>query len=249
MPAEFDFPGELIDNLKSSQKVVALTGAGISAESGVPTFRDAQTGLWAQYDPLQLATPESFQSNPRLVWDWYTWRRELISKSSPNPGHYALVKLESFFPEFLLVTQNVDGHHQTAGSQRVIELHGNIFRTKCSQDGRVIPEGVKTTGTPPRCPDCGSYLRPDVVWFGENLPKNALETAIEAARTCDAFLSVGTSSRVEPAASLPFIAFECGSTVIEINLQDTPLTSKATYSIRCTAGDALPSITKEVTKG
>jgi NAD-dependent deacetylase len=246
MTLDFELPGELIEILKSSQKVTALTGAGISAESGVPTFRDAQTGVWAQYDPLQLATPEAFQANPRLVWEWYTWRRELILNSAPNPGHYALLQLENYYPDFLLVTQNVDGHHQAAGSQNVVELHGNIFRTRCSRDGRVIQEVVNTSGKPPRCTDCGSYLRPDVVWFGESLPEDTLETALEAARTCGVFLSVGTSTLVEPAASLPFIALEAGSTVIEINPQDTPLTPKASYSIRGASGDVLPVLLSQI---
>jgi NAD-dependent deacetylase len=241
-------PGEIIDVLKTSSKVAVLTGAGISAESGVPTFRGAQTGLWAKYDPLQLATPEAFRSNPKLVWDWYTWRRELIASTLPNPGHHALVDLELFFPEFSLITQNVDGLHQLAGSKEVIELHGNIFRTKCAADGSLFSEPLDLTRTPPLCPGCGSYLRPDVVWFGESLPAGALGHAMRATNTCEIFFSIGTSTLVEPSASLPFIALENGATVIEINPQATPLTSKASHSICGRAGDILPILAAQILK-
>lgn len=236
-------PGEIIDVLKTSSKVAVLTGAGISAESGVPTFREAQTGLWAKYDPLQLATPEAFRNDPRLVWDWYTWRRELISNSLPNPGHHALVEMESFFPGFTLITQNVDGMQQLAGSRQVIELHGNIFRTKCSRDGRLTSGILDSSASPPMCPDCGSYLRPDVVWFGEGIPAKALDRALQATNSCDLFLSIGTSTLVEPSASLPFIALDTGARVIEINPQTTPLSRSASYSIRGKAGDVLPKLT------
>jgi NAD-dependent deacetylase len=239
-------PGEIIDVLKTSSKVAVLTGAGISAESGVPTFRGAQTGLWAKYDPLQLATPEAFRNDPELVWDWYTWRRALISNSLPNPGHHALVEMESFFSGFTLITQNVDGMHQLAGSRQVIELHGNIFRTKCSRDGRLISGIPDAFESPPRCPECGSYLRPDVVWFGEGLPARALENALQATNSCDLFLSIGTSTLVEPSASLPFIALDTGARVIEINPQPTPFSPSASYSIRGKAGDVLPKLTTQL---
>jgi NAD-dependent deacetylase len=240
--------GELIDFLRTSSKVAVLTGAGISAESGVPTFRGTQTGLWAKYDPLQLATTEAFRNDPKLVWDWYTWRRELIASAHPNPGHYALVDLESNYPEFTLITQNVDGLHQLAGSKEVIELHGNIFRTKCAADGSLNSEPLDLSQTPPLCPDCGSYLRPDVVWFGEDLPARALAHAIRATNSCEIFLSIDTSTLVEPSASLPFIALENGATVIEINPQATPLTSKANHSICGNAGDVLPILAAQVLK-
>ncbi len=241
-------PGEIVENLKSSRRVAVMTGTGISAESGVPTFRGAQTGLWAQYDPLQLATPEAFQKDPKLVWDWYNWRRELISNAQPNPGHYALVDLETFYPEFTLITQNVDGLHQSAGSTGVIELHGNIFRTKCSKDDRLISDPIDSFGTPARCPDCGSYLRPDVVWFGESLPAEALERSLRAARNCEIFISIGTSTLVEPAASLPFIALDKGATVLEINPQATPLTRSASYSVRGNGGEIIPKLATELRK-
>jgi len=246
MTTLIDIPDEVVDDLESSQFVAVLTGAGISAESGVPTFRDAQTGLWAKYDPLQLATPEAFQNDPQLVWDWYLWRKELISGSQPNPGHLALVDLEAFYPEFKLITQNVDGLHQSAGSTGVIELHGNIFRTKCSRDGRIISEPLGPSGSVPLCPECSSYLRPDVVWFGENLVTDTLKTALEAARSCEVFISIGTSTFVEPSASLPFLALDNGATVLEINPRSTPLTQRASFSIRGNAGEILPALAAEI---
>src|SRR5215469_12429556 len=155
--------GALIQRLTTARSVTVLTGAGVSAESGVPTFRDAQTGLWAKYNPEDLATPRAFRSNPRLVWEWYTWRRTLVAGAKPNPAHFALVELERLVPEFHLITQNVDGLHQQAGSQKVIELHGNITRTKCFDEGTIVSKWAETGEVPPKCPDCGGLLRPDVV--------------------------------------------------------------------------------------
>ncbi|HRV95922.1 MAG TPA: NAD-dependent deacylase, partial [Anaerolineae bacterium] len=199
-------PSQVIETLRSAGHVAVLTGAGVSAESNIPTFRDAQTGLWAKYSPEELATPQAFRRNPQLVWDWYAWRRELVSRADPNPGHFALVELAGLVPKLTLITQNVDGLHQRAGSDDVIELHGSITRIVCSSDRRVAETWSEAGETPPRCPDCDSYLRPDVVWFGEALPTQALHRAFQAAETCDLFLSVGTSALVHPAASLPFTA-------------------------------------------
>ncbi|MFO7536802.1 MAG: Sir2 family NAD-dependent protein deacetylase, partial [Chloroflexota bacterium] len=172
------FPDNLLQTVKTAVRVAVLTGAGISAESGVPTFRQAQTGLWAQYDPHDLATPTAFRRNPALVWEWYAWRRELVSQAQPNPAHLALVEMARRVPTFTLITQNVDNLHQRAGSRDVIELHGNITRIKCADDGRLVTNWQKSEDPPPRCPDCHQYLRPDVVWFGENLPRSALERAM-----------------------------------------------------------------------
>ena len=241
-----EFPREVLEILKASNRVVVMTGAGISAESGVPTFRQAQTGLWAKYDPSQLATPEAFQRDPKLVWDWYTWRRDLISRSIPNRGHLALVDLESYYPEFTLITQNVDGLHRQAGSTRLIELHGNIFRTKCSRDGRLIADTNESPDSPPLCPDCGSFLRPDVVWFGESLASGTLKKALEGVESCQVFISIGTSTLIEPAASVPFLALQKGATVIEINPQATPLTPMSHHLFRANAGDVLPDLTAEI---
>ena len=195
-------PAEIVDLLFAAKNVVVLTGAGISAESGVPTFRDAQTGLWAQYDPQELATPEAFRRNPQLVWQWYEWRRGLVTGAQPNPAHIALVDLERLVPHFQLITQNIDDLHQNAGSQLIIELHGNILRSKCYEDGQIIEQWDNDDHAPPHCPFCDGFLRPDVVWFGEALPHNALKAALIASQKCDLFFSVGTSSLVQPAASL-----------------------------------------------
>ncbi len=234
-------PPGLISALSEAERVVALTGSGISAESGVPTFREAQTGLWERYDPQELATPEAFARDPRLVWEWYEWRRGLVAAAEPNPGHEALAKLEERVPAFTLVTQNVDGLHARAGSRAVIELHGNITRSKCSEEG-VVVEGYEDDGKPPSCPRCGAPLRPDVVWFGEMLPAGAMEAASEAARRCDLLLSIGTSSLVYPAAALPYEALEYGATLVEINPDETPLTPHADFALRGRAGEALPEL-------
>ncbi|CAN5578786.1 NAD-dependent deacylase [soil metagenome] len=235
-----EIPAQLVENLRGAQSVVSLTGSGISAESGVSTFRDAQTGLWAQYDPQQLATPEAFMRDPELVWQWYEWRRKLVGEAEPNPGHYALAELEQKVPRFALATQNVDGLHWRAGSNSVLELHGNILRTICSAERvEVEPSGGEV---PPVCTNCGSPLRPDVVWFGEMLPAGVMEAASEAARNCDVFLSVGTSSLVYPAASLPYEAISAGATVVEINPEETPLTDRAEYVLAGKAGEVLPSL-------
>lgn len=235
-----EIPPQLVEDLNDARSVVALTGSGISAESGVPTFRDAQTGLWAQYDPQQLATPEAFMRDPDLVWEWYEWRRKLVGEAEPNPGHYALAELERKVPNFTLATQNVDGLHRRAGSENVRELHGNILRTTCSAERiEVEPLGNEK---PPVCPNCGAPLRPDVVWFGEMLPEGIMEAAAEAARNCDVFLSVGTSSLVYPAASLPYEALSAGATVVEVNLEETPLTTRADYTLLGRAGEVLPAL-------
>jgi NAD-dependent deacetylase len=241
-----NFSTDLITALRSAQHVAVLTGAGVSAESGIPTFRDAQTGLWAQYRPENLATPEAFERNPKLVWDWYSWRRELVEQSRPNAGHYALAQLQQRVLHFTLITQNVDGFHQLAGSTNVIELHGNLSRVKCSRDGEVIDRWEDIGETPPRCPRCGAYLRPDVVWFGEVLPRGALEAAAQAALACDVFFSIGTSGLVEPAASLARMALQRGAKVVEVNATSTPLTISATFMLRGVSGEILPELIKAV---
>jgi len=193
-------PDAAIAALRDARHVCVLTGAGVSAESGVPTFREAQTGLWEKYDPLDLATPEAFLRDPVLIWRWYRWRRELVAKAEPNPGHIALAKLAALVPQLTLVTQNVDGLHQRAGSNNVLEFHGNIFEDRCFAEGCVV--GCDTESAVPICPGCGSNVRPGVVWFGEAIPTRALNDSLEAAADCDVFLSIGTSSLVFPAAGL-----------------------------------------------
>jgi len=206
----------VIAALRSARRVMVLTGAGISAESGIPTFRDALTGLWATYRAEDLATPEAFARQPGVVWDWYASRRGSIRAAEPNAGHRALVDLARRVPECTLVTQNVDGLHQRAGSAGVIELHGNILRSRCSREGTIVADPLPA-GSPPPCPGCGSPLRPDVVWFGELLPLEALAAAEAAAEACDVLLSVGTSNLVVPAANLPWIAAARGATVVVVN--------------------------------
>jgi NAD-dependent deacetylase len=241
------FPDWLLQLLRQARHVAVLTGAGISAESGVPTFRDAQTGLWERFRPEELASPEAFRRDPRLVWEWYAWRRELVSRASPNAGHFALVELEKRLPTFTLITQNVDGLHQRAGSGLrfpVIELHGNIQRTKCFEEDQIVETWEETGEIPPRCPRCAGLLRPDVVWFGELLPAEALNAALAAAAGCDLFLSVGTSGLVEPAASLPFHALSAHTPVVEINPNPTPLSVLATIVLPGPAGEVLPALVK-----
>jgi NAD-dependent deacetylase len=241
-----DLPEDMIDLLRTAERVVVLTGAGVSAESGVPTFREAQTGIWKQYDPRELATPQAFARNPRLVWEWYQWRRQLIEGARPNLAHYALVDLEQHVPQFLLITQNIDGFHWAAGSRDMVELHGNIARTKCFDEGTLVDSWADSDEVPPRCYRCGAYLRPDVVWFGEGIPAHALQQALEAATTCDLFLSVGTSAMVAPAASFPLIAKRHGARVAEINPQRTALADTADWSIRGKAGEVLPELIRRV---
>jgi NAD-dependent deacetylase len=237
-------PVELIQCLAKAGRVTVLTGAGVSAESGVPTFRDAQTGLWAKYRPEELATPTAFLRNPRLVWEWYAWRRKLVAEASPNPAHLALAKMEKLFPQFHLITQNVDGLHQRAGSGSVIELHGNISRTKCFDEGTVVPEWQDSRDVPPKCPNCGGLLRPDVVWFEEPMPEAEMLGAVIASASCDVFFSIGTSTVVYPAAALPYEALRGGATVVEINPQPTPFTAKAHYALAGPAGVVLPELMK-----
>jgi NAD-dependent deacetylase len=228
--------------LAEARHVCVLTGAGISAESGIPTFRDAQEGLWARYDPLDLATPEGFERDPELVWRWYEWRRELIRQAEPNAGHRALAALARRVPTLTLVTQNVDGLHQRAGSTGVIEYHGNILRDRCTVEQVVVERSLPARDGLPRCASCGGLLRPDVVWFGEMIPRAALRTADAAADQCDAFLSIGTSSLVHPAAGLAETALRNGATVIEINPNPTDLSERATLRLRGPSGQMLPAL-------
>jgi NAD-dependent deacetylase len=237
-------PAELIQKLVAAKSVTVLTGAGVSAESGVPTFRDAQTGLWAKYSPEELATPRAFRRNPRLVWEWYESRRKLVADAKPNPAHLALAAMEKFFPQFHLITQNVDGLHQRAGSRNVIELHGNITRTKCFDEGTIVSIWKDTGDVPPKCPNCGGLLRPDVVWFEEPMPEAEMELAATASTTCDVFFSIGTSTVVYPAAALPSEALASGATVVEINPQPTPFTAQAHFAFAGAAGVVLPELVK-----
>ena len=239
----FALPAALVTIVREARAIAVLTGAGVSAESGVPTFRDAQAGLWAKFDPLELATPSAFARNPKLVWDWYAMRRDMVGRVAPNPGHVALADLEARAPDFLLATQNVDGLHRRAGSRRVVELHGNITRVKCSRDGTPVDRwDDAAAGEPPRCPGCGAFLRPDVVWFEEMLPEDALAAASSAAERCDVLLVAGTSAEVYPAAELPSRARRHGAVIVEINPNPTALSAQADYTLRGPAGVVLPAL-------
>jgi NAD-dependent deacetylase len=237
-------PQKLLQSLRSSSKFVTLTGAGVSQESGLRTFRDPLDGLWAQYKPETLATPEAFERNPELVWKFYSNRRMQNANIQPNAGHFALAELEHLVPKFILITQNVDGLHQRAGSKCVVELHGNISRVKCSHGCGIVTDWEEREGILPTYQICGGRLRPDVVWFGESLPERELKMAIQAAKEAEVFLAVGTSSMVQPAASLPLIARQNGAIVVEINLEETPLTPLIEYYIKGKSGEILPDLVK-----
>lgn len=237
-------PPRLVEVLRQAHRVTVLTGAGVSAESRIPTFRDAMTGLWARYKPEELATPEAFQRDPKLVWEWYQWRRDLVSGASPNPGHYALVTMQQKIAELTLVTQNVDGLHHRAGSSAVLELHGNLARCKCFEEDRVLESWPETDEVPPRCPNCGGRLRPDVVWFGESLPPDTLRRAALAAASCDLFFSIGTSAVVFPAASLIYQAMRAGAVTVEINPRATEQTAQVTYALAGPSGELLPELVR-----
>jgi len=242
-----DIPIEFIHTLSRASKIVVLTGAGMSAESGVPTFRDAQTGLWEKYSAEELATPEAFLRNPQLVWQWYQERRKMVARAEPNSGHLALAEMERMLSGLTVVTQNVDGLHQVAGSHKVIELHGNIMASRCFDYGHHYQANLNNddfwnVSEPPVCQNCGSLIRPTVVWFGEALPEEALDSAWQLISEADVVLSVGTSTLVQPAASLPFEALSLGIPVVEINLHPTPLSDQAPFMLQGKSGEVLPQL-------
>ncbi len=213
----------------------------MSAESGVPTFR-GEEGLWRRHRADELATPTAFRRDPLLVWEWYDWRRRLIDQCLPNPAHHTLASMEETLSPFTLITQNVDGLHQAAGSVNVLELHGSIWRVRCTACSHVSEDyRVPLPDLPPHCPECGELLRPDVVWFGESLPADVLAAAWEAARRCRTMLVIGTSATVQPAASLPLAALRGGGTLLELNPAATPLSRHAHTVIRAPAAQALPN--------
>jgi len=232
------------ERVRVARRIAVLTGAGMSAESGVPTFRDARTGLWARFDPTQLASEEGFRADPPLVWRWYAGRRDAVAKAEPNEGHRALAAADGRFERLSIVTQNVDGLHRRAGSRDVTEIHGSITRTVClarcgyvEDDPRRVP-----TGAPPRCPRCGDWLRPGVVWFGEMLDPDDLQAAEAAAHDCELMLVVGTSGLVYPAAGLPLTARRSGAAVIVVNPAASELDGIAHVVVRSTAAVALPHL-------
>jgi NAD-dependent deacetylase len=241
---------EAVAILGGAERVLASTGAGMSKESGIPTFRDALDGLWANFSAEELATEAGFRAAPARVWGWYASRRRRIERCSPHRGHHALVALERAIPGLRIATQNVDGLHQAAGSREVIELHGNIRRLKCLDRGHpytgsvpgVSDAGEEGEEPPPPCPVCGSPLRPDVVWFGELLPEAATREAWRLAEGADVVLVVGTSGMVWPAAELPFVAARAGARVIEINPVPSEITRVADIFLQGPAGEVLPRL-------
>ncbi len=230
--------------LSAASAVVCLTGAGVSAESGVPTFRDAQTGLWRRYQPEELASPQGFARNPGLVWRWYMWRLSLVEEAQPNAGHQALAALAHRVHDWTLVTQNVDSLHEEAGSPTVLHLHGSLMHFRCDEchhTHELLP-AEREAEHPPLCRLCGGLVRPDVVWFGEALPRRALEQAVHAAQHCHVMLVVGTSGLVYPAAQLPQLAKEAGAALIDVNPQPGPLARLADVQLRGPSGKVLPHL-------
>ena len=237
---------ELVKLLLKARRCVVLTGAGISAESGVPTFRGKE-GLWGKFKPEQLASMDAFMASPKIVWEWYIWRRELMGQVRPNAGHVALVDMEGLFEKFLLVTQNVDGLHAMAGSKSILELHGNIYRNKCMDcDGIFEFQGDIDPDNIPQCGICGGKIRPDVVWFGEMLDPEIINTAFAQSEQADVFFSVGTSALVHPAATLPVVAKNQGATLVEINVEKTSLTKLADFHFNSKSGEILPKLVAQL---
>lgn len=233
--------GTIRDWLRESQRVTVLTGAGVSAESGVPLFRGAD-GLWQKHRPEDLATPQAFARDPRVVWEWYDWRRARVAEAKPNPGHYALGELEQRLADFTLITQNVDGLHDRAGSRNVVKLHGDIWRLRCTHCRQESANTeVPLSELPPYC-SCGGLQRPAVVWFGESLSTSLLQTAADAATRAQVFFVIGTSALVQPAASLPLMAQQNGARLVEINPQTTPLSAHADINLVGPAGELLPTL-------
>lgn len=250
MKSAIEIDAGALKHLQDARHLVVFTGSGVSQESGIPTFRDAQVGLWAKYDPNELATPEAFAKQRDVVWGWYEFRRSQILRCQPNPGHQAIEALARHLPKLTLITQNVDDLHERAGSHGVIHLHGSIFQPRCRACGRphTLTPGIPDLPSevqqimPPKCNHCGGWIRPGVVWFGEELPRNAWSDAKQAVRECDVLLCVGTSAVVYPAAALPFEAAEQGVCVIQVNPDPTSLDSVARFNLRGRAGEVLPAL-------
>lgn len=240
-------PVPLIQRLRGCKHLVIFTGAGVSQESGIPTFRDDMTGLWAKYNPAELATPSAFARQRDVVWGWYEYRRRVVMLSEPNPAHRAIVELAKAWPDVTLITQNVDDLHERAGSRDVVHLHGSLHRPRCRGCGSPyeFPPGIPDDPSgqwrflPPQCERCGGWIRPGVVWFGEDLPREAWKRAESAAGSCDVFLCVGSTLVVEPAASLPSVAVRKGACVIQVNPNRTELDHTATFNLRGKAGEVM----------
>lgn len=231
--------------VREAATVTVLTGSGLSADSGVPTFRDAQSGLWANYRPENLATPEAFERDPDTVWQWYAARRQQLREIEPNAGHEALAALARRLADLRLVTQNVDGLHQRAGHADVVEFHGRLTANVCHRE-QIAVDVDDATDTPPACPSCGARVRPGVVWFGEMIPREALERARAAAEACDVFIAVGTSAVVHPAAGLADLARSAGARIAEINPSTTDMSADVDFRIAERAAEALPRLLERI---
>ena len=241
---------KIVEKIRNAKKLTVLTGAGISKASGIPTFR-GKDGLWSKYSPSELATYQAFTKKPKLVWQWYNYRRKIIKAAKPNAAHYAISKLEKIFKDnFTLITQNIDSLHRQAGNKNILELHGNIFETKCLICDKIYFDDTiyKDDELPPKCKFCGGKVRPNVVWFGENLDRNILDKAMEASARCDVFLCIGTSGVVQPAASLPKIASDIRAFVVEINMEHSGISIYSDEIIIGKAEDILPKIVDLVKK-
>lgn len=243
-------PPELIAALQQAKQVVVFTGAGVSAESGIPTFRDALTGLWQRFDAEDLATPDAFRRDKDLVWGWYEWRRMQVLRAQPNPAHVAIAGLAQLVPTLTVVTQNVDDLHERAGSTEVLHLHGSLHAPRCFACGwaHLLPPGIPEEPdggrrlSPPSCQHCGGPVRPGVVWFGEGLPQQVLDAAFTTARACDLLFAIGTSGLVQPAARIPWLAKQAGAKVVQINPTATALDDQCTWLLRGAAGAIMPSL-------
>ena len=244
------FEQALLEAVKASQRCVVLTGAGVSAESGIPTFRDSLTSLWALYDPTVLASAEGFIADPSLVWGWYEWRRNAVLCADPNPAHVALAQLQHYLPKLTLLTQNVDDLHERAGSTTVQHLHGSLHAPRCIACSTaytlpIVASVIKAQPKriePPRCTVCAELIRPGVVWFGEALPSKVWFVAERAIEHCDLLLCIGTSGLVYPVADLPHLALRANATVVNINPEASALDSNATFTVRGKAGVVLPQL-------
>jgi NAD-dependent deacetylase len=240
-----DLPEPLIERLREARRVVIFTGAGVSQESGIPTFRDRLTGLWENFDAARLATPDAFDRDAALVWGWYEWRRARVQAALPNPAHRAIAELAGRVPELTLVTQNVDDLHERAGSPAVLHLHGRIAQPYCESCRRphraaAAPEGEGRRIEPPRCSACAARIRPGVVWFGESLPSEEWQAAQGATRRADLFFCVGTSALVQPAASLTDLAIHAGAMTVQVNPNSTGIEERVSVALKGPAGSVLP---------
>jgi NAD-dependent deacetylase len=239
-----EIPSDLIKHLKASRSIVFFSGAGISAESGIPTFR-GKDGIWNKFRPEELANFDAFIRNPQLVWEWYNYRKSIVYQSKPNPGHFAIVEMEKYFQNVIVITQNVDNLHRRAGSKIVYELHGNIERNFCINCKKHYDSELEFKDGIPKC-KCGGLIRPDIVWFGEFLPADQFQLSEKAARNCDVFFVVGTSAVVYPAASLVHLAKSNRAFLVEVNIEETDASSIADVSLFGESGKILPQIVEQL---